>query len=225
VVCGQDHSILLRGLRSEDSKKARIFVPASLPLPPYPTEMLRANLEGDATLRFQVFPDGSVSEVSILRETQREFGEPAREAVTKWRFALSATVKADGAVWMQCRILFRTGEEDGGPMGFPGFTDTQLSGREVLKLAAERAKQEGVNLGEYTGWRYPMFIIHGENDLRWSVTWLRQHENGGGGWGDQFLRVWVDDKTRETRLEKKPNKALEPTPGSVTPRASSPSSE
>jgi TonB family protein len=215
----QDQSILLRNLRAEEPQKARVFIPAALPLPCYPAEMLRANLEGDATLRFQVQPDGSVSEVSILKETMREFGEPAKEAVARWRFALLPAAKVEGAVWMQCRILFRTGGEDGGPMGFPGFTDTQLSGHEVFKLASDRAKQEGVNLGEYTGWRYPMFIVHGDNGLRWSVTWLRQHENGGSGWGDQLLRVWVDDKTRETRLEKKPNQALEPTRGAVTPRA------
>lgn len=54
--------------------------------PEFPRELRNSVAQGKVRLSFTVLPDGSVSEPSIVSASNRRFGKPALEAVSKWRF-------------------------------------------------------------------------------------------------------------------------------------------
>lgn len=235
---GQEQSILVRNLDHEAGQPAAVVQIDSAPLPVYPGELLRANITGDVEVRFLVREDGSVSDVSIVSQSQREFGDPTKEAVTKWKFLPTRDRKTGKPVpiWMRCSLVFKLGFEDGLPTFFPEFSRTHLSGHEVLNLALAATKKEGLNMDAYTGFAYPQIVVVESKDHRvmWGVTWTKKNVFG------EFIRVWIYDQTKETRMvehrkdgdftfpdrrvrvesaSKKPNQAPEPTPTSVTPPA------
>jgi TonB family protein len=107
-----DHSIAVLELAPEERGKGRAL-PISLPLPPYPAEMLRAHIRGEATIRFLIQEDGTVTDVSVVSTTQREFGDPVKESATRWRFRPldQRGVPVAVRVWMKCRVVFKI-EED-----------------------------------------------------------------------------------------------------------------
>lgn len=57
-----------------------------LPLPPYPEEIRRANIEGDVTLRFMVERDGTVSDAAVLGSPSPMLAEVSLHTVRQWRF-------------------------------------------------------------------------------------------------------------------------------------------
>lgn len=72
-----------------------IFDPASLdqqpvarvkPAPQYPFEMKRNGTSGEVVVDFIVDTSGNVQNAYALRSTQREFEQPAVQAVGKWKF-------------------------------------------------------------------------------------------------------------------------------------------
>ncbi|MBP6865280.1 MAG: energy transducer TonB [Candidatus Didemnitutus sp.] len=72
------------------------------PAPNYPFEMKRAGISGTVTLEFIVDSKGDVVAVQIIRSSQREFEQPAIQAVQKWKFR--AGRKGGRAVNTRCQI-------------------------------------------------------------------------------------------------------------------------
>lgn len=54
--------------------------------PNYPFEMRRAGISGEVLVEYIVDSNGRVSQAQIVRSTQREFEQPAMQAVLKWQF-------------------------------------------------------------------------------------------------------------------------------------------
>lgn len=54
--------------------------------PNYPFEMRRAGITGTVTLEFIVSSSGDVVAVQVVKSSQREFEQPAMQAVSKWKF-------------------------------------------------------------------------------------------------------------------------------------------
>src|SRR4051794_11349517 len=55
--------------------------------PQYPTEMRRAEIEGEVLVDFVVTSEGNVVKASALSSSHREFETAAVIAVSKWKFA------------------------------------------------------------------------------------------------------------------------------------------
>ncbi|MCM2274471.1 MAG: energy transducer TonB [Candidatus Didemnitutus sp.] len=72
------------------------------PAPNYPFEMKRAGISGTVTLEFIVDSKGDVVAVQIIRSSQREFEQPAIQAVQKWKFRPGR--KGGRAVNTRCQI-------------------------------------------------------------------------------------------------------------------------
>ncbi|HEY9155997.1 MAG TPA: energy transducer TonB [Opitutaceae bacterium] len=64
------------------------FVPHALSrmAPIYPSAMKAAGISGTVTVMFTVDTSGRVTEVSVVRASRSEFEEPAKRAVSHWRF-------------------------------------------------------------------------------------------------------------------------------------------
>ena len=58
------------------------------PTPQYTSDAMRARVQGTAMLSCVVRPDGSVSDVEVVRSLDRTFGldEEAIKAAKRWRF-------------------------------------------------------------------------------------------------------------------------------------------
>lgn len=54
--------------------------------PAYPYEMSLAGINGNVTVEFIINTNGDVTQAQIVRSSHREFEEPARQAVLKWKF-------------------------------------------------------------------------------------------------------------------------------------------
>lgn len=54
--------------------------------PQYPFEMRRAGVTGDVLVEFIVDTNGDVQNAYAVRSSQREFEQPAVQAVSKWKF-------------------------------------------------------------------------------------------------------------------------------------------
>lgn len=54
--------------------------------PTYPFEMRRAGISGQVTVEFIVDSNGDVQNAFVVRSSQREFEQPALQAVSKWKF-------------------------------------------------------------------------------------------------------------------------------------------
>ncbi|MDP1579286.1 MAG: energy transducer TonB [Candidatus Didemnitutus sp.] len=54
--------------------------------PNYPFEMRRAGISGEVLVEYIVDSTGRVSQAQIVRSSQREFEQPAMQAVLKWQF-------------------------------------------------------------------------------------------------------------------------------------------
>jgi protein TonB len=61
-------------------------VPISQPLPIYPYDMKREQIEGDVYVAFILSSTGDVIDAYAVRSTRREFERPAIDAVMKWKF-------------------------------------------------------------------------------------------------------------------------------------------
>ncbi|MDP2138312.1 MAG: TonB family protein [Candidatus Didemnitutus sp.] len=54
--------------------------------PNYPFEMRRAGISGEVLVEYIVDSNGRVNQAQVVRSTQREFEQPAMQAVLKWQF-------------------------------------------------------------------------------------------------------------------------------------------
>ena len=54
--------------------------------PNYPFEMRRAGISGEVLIEYIVDSNGRVAGAQVVRSSQREFEQPAMQAVMKWQF-------------------------------------------------------------------------------------------------------------------------------------------
>ena len=103
----EDHHISVK-IRHEKDSPGRAYA-VYMPLPAYPSEMLRVRIDGQAELTFLVTQDGSVTDIKVASATQREFSDPAKEAISRWRFRLKEDLPAPAK--MRCWIIFKMEDE------------------------------------------------------------------------------------------------------------------
>lgn len=60
--------------------------PIARPKPDYPYEMKRAGIAGVVDVEYIIDSNGNVSQVQVIKSTQREFEEPVIRALLKWRY-------------------------------------------------------------------------------------------------------------------------------------------
>lgn len=86
---------------SRDPRYANAFQP------PYPSALLRRELEGTATVRVLVGPDGRVSRVEIVSATHPDFGRATeRQALSKWRFRPATEDGTPVPSWQTMTVRF-----------------------------------------------------------------------------------------------------------------------
>lgn len=79
--------------------------------PQYPFEMRRAGVTGEVVVDFIVDANGDVQNAYALRSTQREFEQPAVQAVSKWKFRPGRKGGRSVNTHMQVPIVFTLNDE------------------------------------------------------------------------------------------------------------------
>jgi len=75
--------------------------------PPYPSRLLRLDVEGTATVRVLIGPDGHVSKVEVVSATDPEFGRATeRQALSKWRFKPATRDGTPVPSWQTLTVRF-----------------------------------------------------------------------------------------------------------------------
>jgi protein TonB len=79
--------------------------------PQYPFEMRRAGVTGEVTVDFIVDANGDVQNAYAIKSTQREFEQPAVQAVAKWKFKAGRKGGRNVNTHMQVPIVFTLNDE------------------------------------------------------------------------------------------------------------------
>lgn len=75
--------------------------------PDYPSNLLRQEVEGSATVRVLISPDGRVSRAEVVRASAPEFGEATRrQALAKWRFKPATEDGTPVPSWQTLMVRF-----------------------------------------------------------------------------------------------------------------------
>lgn len=82
-------------------------MPISTPKPEYPDLALKANLEGNATVKVLLDKEGRVKETKLLRASEEIFAEPALDAAQKWVFTPALMNGNPVQVWVAIPFKFR----------------------------------------------------------------------------------------------------------------------
>jgi TonB family protein len=82
-------------------------VPIFKPEPEYSEEARKAKYQGSVTLAIVIMPDGSTSNIRVIRPLGLGLDEKAIEAVTKWRFRPSLKDGKAVAVSANVEVNFR----------------------------------------------------------------------------------------------------------------------
>lgn len=90
----------------EDQRALKFARPVDLTLPRYDYDLIRAGIEGSAIVRFRIDAEGRVTHLTIAQQSQREFGESAREAVSEWRFSPVKTEGPSSSGQIECKFSF-----------------------------------------------------------------------------------------------------------------------
>ena len=80
--------------------------------PVYPTEMKRQGISGEVQLQFVVDSNGDVQNVEVIKSTNREFEQPAIQAVQKWKFKAGRKGGKPVNTRMAIPIAFNLNDED-----------------------------------------------------------------------------------------------------------------
>jgi hypothetical protein len=76
----------------------------------------------------------------------------------------------------------------------PGFEVTRICGRDVLRIATERAQSEKIELSHF---RTPSISLNQKNGkMIWVVSWFPKGISSPG----MFFRISVDDETGRTEV-------------------------
>ena len=81
------------------------------PPPQYPFEMRRAGVTGEVTVDFIVDSNGDVQNAYAVKSSQREFEQPAVQAVSKWKFKPGRKGGRNVNTHMQVPIVFNLNDE------------------------------------------------------------------------------------------------------------------
>jgi protein TonB len=79
--------------------------------PQYPFEMRRAGVTGEVTVDFIVDSNGDVQNAYAVKSSQREFEQPAVQAVSKWKFKPGRKGGRNVNTHMQVPIVFTLNDE------------------------------------------------------------------------------------------------------------------
>lgn len=79
--------------------------------PQYPFEMRRAGVTGEVVVDFIVDANGDVQNAYAIRSSQREFEQPAVQAVSKWKFKPGRKGGRNVPTRMQVPIVFSLNED------------------------------------------------------------------------------------------------------------------
>jgi protein TonB len=79
--------------------------------PQYPFEMRRAGINGEVVVDFIVDANGDVQNAYAVKSTQREFEQPAVQAVSKWKFKAGRKGGRNVNTHMQVPIVFSLNDE------------------------------------------------------------------------------------------------------------------
>ena len=206
-----DHRVGVRFWPQKESSSA-VIVPRSMPLPVYPAELLRTAVNGFAKLEFAIGNDGSVRDVQAEADSDAAFVPVATAAVQHWTFQPVVDQKASIPVTarMHCQFAFTSYcDDDGVPGLMAPFAHTRLTGREVVALAEQEVRKQGVDLSEYPGFLapnpnalYPNITVHRGRDgrVKWLVRWSKAIDDRR--WKN--LSVWIDDQSRAAHVNEAP---------------------
>ena len=86
-------------------------VPLRQTRPKYPSSLLRAGISGEVVVGFTIREDGSVGDLRIIRSSQKEFENAARDCVAQWRWKPAMLEGKAMAISMQIPILFSMNDE------------------------------------------------------------------------------------------------------------------
>lgn len=86
-------------------------VPRVRPGPTYPFEMRRAGISGEVLVGFICTSSGDVVEAYVIKSSQREFEQPAVQAVQKWKFRPGKKAGRAVNTRMQVPIVFNLNDE------------------------------------------------------------------------------------------------------------------
>jgi protein TonB len=79
--------------------------------PQYPFEMRRAGVTGEVVVDFIVDANGDVQNAYAIKSSQREFEQPAVQAVAKWKFKAGRKGGRNVNTHMQVPIVFTLNDE------------------------------------------------------------------------------------------------------------------
>lgn len=85
-------------------------VPTFRATPQYPEALLKAKVEGEATVEFDVDTKGNVAEARVVQASDRRFGQAAVDAMLKWKFIPARKDGRNIAVTVITTVLFRLKE-------------------------------------------------------------------------------------------------------------------
>lgn len=113
VWLGNRYSVALTFGADELGKK-NAPTPKSVPLPEYPSTMIRAAIRGEAVLDYTVAADGTTAAIVIVKATAEEFGKSAAAAARNWVFNPAIDLASGNPVpaRMRCKVRFSITEED-----------------------------------------------------------------------------------------------------------------
>jgi TonB family protein len=81
-----------------------------LPLPTYPSEMRRARISGKVTMRFVVAGDSAITDMQVIKSSQREFEPAAKDAISRWKFERTTGATKE-PIPLECTFVFDFKEE------------------------------------------------------------------------------------------------------------------
>ena len=86
-------------------------VPVRQTRPKYPAAMLRAGISGEVVVGFTVREDGSVGDLRIVRSSQKEFENAAKDCVAQWRWKPAMLEGKAMAIALQIPITFTLNDQ------------------------------------------------------------------------------------------------------------------
>jgi TonB family protein len=206
-----DHRVGVSFWPQKESSSA-VIVPRSLPPSVYPVELLSTAVNGFAKLEFVIGHDGVVRDVRAEADSDAAFVPASVAAVQNWTFQPVVDRKTSLPVTarMSCQFAFLSYRDDDGVPGLMGpFAHTRLTGREVVELAEQEVRKQGIDLSKYPGAfapnpnvLYPNISVYQARDgrVKWFVKWSKGIDDTR--W--ENLSVWLDDRSRVAHVNDAP---------------------
>ncbi len=100
--------VTLEGTTVLPESPAQAYPSATMPMPLFPFQLVRAGIAGEVEVKLAIDRDGFVKEATIVRSSQQDFEAPTLIAVKQWRFieAILPGAKEKLGALVKCRIKF-----------------------------------------------------------------------------------------------------------------------